>query len=264
MVLKVITISRKKLVQYLLGGVAFAVILSIVAGPLIGGAGKVVQTVAGRNKLVPIYQVELGPEEKKVSISFDACWGAEYTDDILDVLDKYGVKTTFFLVNIWLNDYPEIAKEISNRGHELGLHTVSHPHLNNLSEDEIRKELVENRALIEQLSGQKAYLFRPPFGEYSNKVINVANSEGIVTIQWSIDSLDWVEGKGTNEIVDRVLKDVNPGDIILFHNNGTHTAEAIVPIIEKLQADGYEIVPISQLIHKENYYIDSQGTQKKK
>jgi len=262
--LKVITISRKKLVQFLLGGLAFVFIFSIVSGPLIGGAGKLAQTVTGRNKMVPIYQVGLEKEDKRVSISFDACWGAEYTDDILNVLDKYGIKSTFFLVNIWLNDYPEIAKEISNKGHELGLHTVSHPHLNNLSEEEIKKELVENRALIEQLTGQKAYLFRPPFGEYSNKVLKVAESEGIVTIQWSIDSLDWVESKSKDEIVNRVLKDISSGDIVLFHNNGQHTAAAIVPIIEKLQADGYQIVPISELIYKENYYIDSQGTQRKK
>jgi polysaccharide deacetylase family sporulation protein PdaB len=249
-------------VQFLLGGLAFVFIFSIVSGPLISGASKVVQTVTARNKMVPIYKV--GTEEKKVSISFDACWGAEYTDDILNVLDKYGVKTTFFLVNIWLNDYPEIAKKISNKGHELGMHTVSHPHLNNLSEEQIRTELVDNRALIEQLTGQKAFLFRPPFGEYSNKVLKVAESEGIVTIQWSIDSLDWVESKSKDDIVNRVLKEIGPGDIVLFHNNGQHTAAAIVPIIEKLQADGYQIVPISQLIYKENYYIDSQGTQRKK
>ncbi len=260
--MRVITLSRKKVLQAF-GGILGALILfAFIAGPILTGTGKLVETVAGRAKLVPIYKVETN--EKKVAISFDACWGAEYTDEILDVLDKFNVKTTFFLVNIWLKDYPEVAKEISSRGHELGLHTVSHPHLNNLSEDQIRKELVDNRALIKDLTGQDAFLFRPPFGEYSNKVINVANSEGIVTIQWSIDSLDWVEGKGKDYIVERVLKDIGPGDIVLFHNNGTHTHEAIVPIIEKLQAEGFEIVPISQLIHRENYYIDAQGIQRKK
>ncbi|MGF7185210.1 polysaccharide deacetylase family sporulation protein PdaB [Desulfitispora alkaliphila] len=262
--IKVITISRKRIFQALTGGVALIALFVLAVVPLIGGATNLVATVTGTGtaKLVPIYSV--ATEEKKVAISFDACWGAEYTDDILEAMDKYELKTTFFLVNIWLEEYPELAKEISERGHELGLHTVSHPHLGGLSEGEIREELTDNANLIEDLTGQKPKLFRPPFGEYNNKVIKVADSQGFQTIQWSIDSLDWMEGKTAQHIADRVLDNIGPGDIVLFHNNGEHTVEALTPIIEQLKKDGYEIVPISELIYHEDFYIDSAGIQRKK
>lgn len=205
------------------------------------------------NKLLPIYGVEM--KEKKVAISFDAAWGAEYTEGLLDILDEFNIKTTFFLVGIWVDEYPELVKEIAKRGHEIGNHSSKHPDFRELSKEQIAKELNDTNAKIEKLTGQKPILFRPPFGEVNNQVISVSEEEGFYVIKWSVDSLDWQE-KGVQDIVDRVTTKVHPGAIILFHNNGKYTAEALRPILQKFKSEGYKVVPISELIYKKNYEID--------
>lgn len=174
------------------------------------------------------------------------------------------MKTTFFLTNIWLKEYPEVAKQIRMAGHEIGMHSVSHPHFNQLSEQQIVQELKGNAELIEEITKFKPLLFRPPFGEYNNKVIRVIESMGYIPIQWSIDSLDWMEKMKREDIVKRVTEKLHPGAIVLFHNNGTYTASALEEIIEYTLQQGYQVIPISQLIYKENYYIDHQGGQKLK
>ena len=218
-----------------------------------------VSSVTKTVRLVPIYKVDT--KENAVAISFDASWGAEHTLDILDILDKYQIKATFFLVNIWLEDYPDMACEIVKRGHEIGLHSVSHPHFSQLSDEGIKKELEGNHQLIMEITGYNASLFRPPFGDYNNSVIRIADELGYITIQWSVDSLDWKDLSAA-EIETRVLKKIVAGDIVLFHNNGLHTAEALEPIILALKDKNLDIVPISKLIYKDDYYIDVNGVQR--
>jgi len=211
------------------------------------------------DKLRPIYAV--GTERKEIAISFDACWGAAYTDDILTKLSEHDVKTTFFLVNIWLEDYPDVAKRIAEAGHEIGLHSTSHPHFTSLSEEQIKQELLENHQMISELTGYTPKVFRPPFGDYDNKVINTSRALGYHVIQWDVDSLDWKD-LSAREIYNRVIKQVKPGSIVLFHNNGKHTAEALDPILDTLQAQGYDIIPISKLLLPGDYYVDHQGIQR--
>jgi len=212
-------------------------------------------------RLVPIYKVDT--PEKKLAITLDGMWGAKYTPKLLEIFKNNDVEITFFFGGNWLEDYPDMAKKIVANGHEIGNHTYSHPHLNSLSKSEIEEELTRNQELIENLVGEQPKLFRPPFGEYSNKVIKVANELGFQTIQWSIDSLDWKE-PGTNFIVNRILEKAGPGEIILMHNNGVHTAEALEILIPKLKDKGYEIVKLSELTYDDNYYIESHsGVQKK-
>ncbi|NPV52859.1 MAG: polysaccharide deacetylase family protein [Firmicutes bacterium] len=218
---------------------------------LFGAVRQVISTAVG-GRLVPIYYV--ATDEKKVALSLDAVWGADYTDQILDTFDKHHVKTTFFLAGFWLEKFPDRVREIAKRGHEIGNHTYSHPHLNSLSPAEIRTEVMRTHEMIEAITGRKARLFRPPFGEYSNKVIEVAKECGYETIMWSIDSLDWRD-LSAGEIVDRVMGKMHNGAIVLFHNNGTHTAEALTVIIPELLRQGYKIVPISDLLLKGDYYI---------
>jgi polysaccharide deacetylase family sporulation protein PdaB len=203
--------------------------------------------------LVPIYAVETG--EKKVSISFDAAWGSELTSDILTILDEYDVKTTFFLVKFWIEKYPEETKLIAAKGHEIGNHSATHPHMNTLSREEIYQELLETNRLIERLVGKTPRLFRPPFGEYNNSLITVVEELDMKTIQWSVDSLDW-QDPSPGEIVDRVLELIEPGAIVLFHNNAQNTPSALRPILKHLREEGYQIVPISELIYWDDYYID--------
>lgn len=219
------------------------------------------ETTVAAKKEVPIYFVETN--DKKLSISFDAAWGCERTEKILETLKKYDVKATFFLTNIWLDDYPEMAQKIADAGHEIAMHSVTHPHMSQISAGEVRKELEGNFQRIVEVTGYQPQLFRFPFGEYDNKSIDVVREKGFYPIQWSIDSLDWMESKTTEDLVDRVTLGLHPGAIILCHNNGTFTAEAIDEIIPYAQAQGYTFVPIGELIYKGSYQTDQQGMELK-
>lgn len=224
--------------------------VNLIQTAIVRTARAVIMVMSGR--LVPIYSV--GTDEKKVALSLDAVWGSDYTEGILELLRKYNIKTTFFLGGFWLEKYPELVKKIASEGHEIGNHTYSHPHLNSLSREEIRNELLKTHDMIKTLTGKDAKVFRPPFGEYSNKVIEVAKECGYETIIWSIDSLDW-QDLSAQEMVSRVMGKMHNGAIVLFHNNGTHTLEALNIIIPELSRQGYKIVPVSELIYKDNYYI---------
>lgn len=225
-----------------------------------GEFGDKLLAVFNRDKVLPIYCVDT--EEKKVAISFDAAWGDQYTDGILDILDKYNVKTTFFLVGFWVDKYPDAVKKISERGHEVENHSTTHPHMSKLTEEQIATELNTTGDKIEKITGKKPKLFRPPFGDYNNRLIETGKANGYYTIQWDVDSLDWKE-LGAQPVVDRVTRNVKKGSIVLFHNNAKYVLEYLPLVIERLQKQGYEIVPISQLIIKEEYYIDHTGMQKK-
>lgn len=222
----------------------------------------VVQVVTSKvsGRLVPIYKVET--PEKRISISFDATWGTELTDEILAILDRYGVKTTFFLAGYWVEKHPDYVVKIHEAGHEIGTHSYAHPHMNSLTREQIIADLQKNHALLKELTGLDPTLFRPPFGEYSNKVIEAASSLGYHTIQWSIDSLDWKD-VSADFMVRRVLQNLQPGEIVLFHNAGVNTPRAIEILLPEIQARGYEIVPIGELIYHEDFTIDpNTGTQR--
>lgn len=212
-----------------------------------------------RERELPIYSVEV--DEKKIAISFDAAWGDDFTLGILDILDKYEIKSTFFLVGFWIDKYPEHVKEISKRGHDVGNHSTNHPYMTKLSDDEIVKELNTTGEKIEKLINIKPILFRPPFGDYNDKLIILCKENGYYSIQWDVDSLDWKE-LGVQPVVDRVTRNVAKGSIVLFHNNAKYVLEYLPIVIERLQKEGYEIVPISELIIKEDFFMDNTGRQK--
>lgn len=219
--------------------------------------GSIVDVFATKKEL-PIYSVEI--PEKKIAISFDAAWGDEYTQDILDTLDKYNVKSTFFLVGFWIDKYPEQVKEIHKRGHEIQNHSSSHPNMTETSIQDMEKEINVVGDKIEDLIGIKPTLFRPPFGAYNDQVIQTLRSNGYYTIQWDVDSLDWKE-LGVQPVVDKVTRNVRNGSIVLFHNNAKYIKDYLPLVIQRLQADGYEIVPISDLIYKDNFMMDNTGRQ---
>jgi polysaccharide deacetylase family sporulation protein PdaB len=210
-------------------------------------------------RMIPIYSVET--PQKRVAFSFDAVWGADQTKNLLSILRKHGVKTTFFLGGFWLEKYPEMVKLIAKEDHEIGNHTYTHPHLNSLAPEQIEDELMRTHQLIYSLTGKKARLFRPPFGEYSNKVIESAERCGYTTIIWDVDSLDW-KNLGSDAMIQRVYNGVRPGSIVLFHNAGLNTPQSIDALLGRLQAEGYEIVPISQILIRGKTYNDHSGRQR--
>ena len=210
------------------------------------------------SRSLPIYSVET--DEKKIAISFDCAWGVDHTDTLLDTMAKNDVTCTFFAVQFWVEKYPEYAKKIVESGHELGTHSRTHSYMSKQSEEEIRDELTTSSKAIEKITGQKVTLFRPPYGDYDNEVINTCLDMGIYPIQWDVDSLDWKNLSAT-EIAMRIVNGVKPGSIILCHNNGLHTAEALPLVFSTLKNRGYEFVPIGELIYKDHYTIDHNGRQ---
>ena len=212
----------------------------------------------GSNRKLPIYKVDR--QDNKIAISFDCAYGADYTEKLLDILDEYNVKCTFFCVEFWVNKFPEMVKKINDRGHEIGTHSKTHPKMSGLSEEEIEKELNSSISAIEKITGKKVELFRPPYGDYNDKVISVAERVGVYPIQWSVDSIDWKD-ISAKEIVKRVVSKTESGSIILCHNQGLHTAEALPYVLSNLKEKGYEFLPIGNLIYKQNYKINSFGVQ---
>ncbi len=253
--MKIFLIRRSLFTQLLL--VFILVVISVVYTQWYSPG--ILSVLLNNDRKLPIYSVE--KEEKIIAISFDAAYGDQYTPEILDILDQYNVKTTFFLVGFWLDKYPDMAREIHRRGHEIGNHSSTHPQMSKLTAEEIRKELKNTGDKIKKITGKAPFLFRPPFGDYNNRVIETAREEGYYSIQWDVDSLDWRE-LGVDPVVDRVISRVGNGSIVLFHNNAKYVTQFLPIILDRLQKEGYKIVPVSRLILKDNYYIDHTGRQK--
>ncbi len=215
-------------------------------------------TAAAAQRQLPIYCVER--DQRVCAISFDAAWGADNTQKILDVLDEYGVKTTFFVVSAWAEQYPDTAKAIVAHGHELMNHSTRHDHYNTLSASEIVADVNACNDALEAITGVRPTLMRCPFGEYDDHVIGAIRSAGMEPIQWDVDSLDW-KGISAAEITKRVTGRVAPGSIVLFHNAGEHTPEALPEILRWLKQEGYAVVPVSEILLGGAYTLDHEGRQ---
>ena len=245
-------VKRNRNIFSVLGTVLIVVIVfSLVNAPAIVGVTAV-------KRSLPVYSVQR--EDKTVALSFDAAWGNEDTKTIIDIMEKYGVKTTFFVVGDWVKKYPESVRQLAEAGHEVMNHSLDHAHFSKLGENEIIADIEKCNELIEAQTGVKPTLFRCPYGEYDDHVIEAVRSIGMTPIQWDVDSLDWKEIPA-GEIQNRVLKKIQSGSIVLFHNAAKHTPEALPGIIEALQRDGYTIVPVSQILLSGNYAIDHTGKQ---
>ena len=228
---------------------AVALIFWAVNSPALVGA-------AASTRELPIYNVQR--DNKAVSLTFDAAWGNEDTQELIDILNSYGVKATFFLVGEWVDKYPESVKQLYDAGMEIANHSDSHPHMSKLSDKEIMNEVTLCNEKIEAITGEAVKLFRCPYGEYDDNVISTINNMGIDVIQWNVDSLDWKD-LSAEDIYVRVTSNVVPGSIVLFHNAALHTPEALADIIEYLLSEGYEIVPVSELLLTGEYEIDHAG-----
>ena len=215
-------------------------------------------TVGSRE--LPIYCVQT--DKPQIAISFDAAWGNEDTDAILHILAKHEVKATFFMTGGWVESYPDDVKAIQAAGHDLGNHSENHKNMSQLSDDEKTTELMTVHNKVKELTGYDMFLFRPPYGDYDNAVVLNAKENGYYTIQWDVDSLDWKD-YGVDAIIDTVCnhKHLGNGSIILCHNGAKYTAEALDTLITNLKNQGYEFVPISELILKDNYHMDHEGRQ---
>lgn len=248
-----IVVKKKDVFKALAIAITATLLIAIAA---IGGIAPVY--LANAKRLVPVYSVET--EEKVVALTFDAAWGADKTRGIIELLEKYDADGTFFLVGFWIDKYPEETKLIAEKGLEIGNHSNNHLHMSKLQNDEIKKEIESVNVRLQELTGKTPKYFRPPFGEYDNKLLENVAALDMVGVQWSVDSLDW-KGLSGEEIAKRVLSRVHNGAIILFHNNSDHVLDALPIILPKLKADGYKCVSVDELVMTENYIIDNQGVQ---
>lgn len=219
-------------------------------------------TVISTERELPIYSVETS--EKLVAITFDCAWGAADIPQIIDILKTENVKASFFLVGEWAEKYPDATKLIAKEGHDMGNHSQNHFNMTNLNDAKLSSEIIKCNETIKRLTGVTPELFRPPYGAYDNKTILTTRKMGMYSIQWSADSLDWDKSISKNNIINRVMKKISPGGIILFHNDTKYTVDLLEDIIKIIKKEGYTIVPVSKLIIRNNYFIDFDGKQKKK
>ena len=241
---------------FLLGILAFAQACRLLAPQSVSVSGS----SAANGRQIPIYCVQT--DQKKVALTFDAAWGNEDTQKILDILKEKNVHATFFMTGGWVKNYPEDVKAILAAGHDLGNHSENHKNMSQLSSDEQKQELLSVHERVRQLTGYEMFLFRPPYGDYDDSVVLTARECGYYPIQWDVDSLDWKD-YGTDAILDRVLNHshLGNGSIILCHNGAKYTAQALERLITGLQEKGYRIVPVSELILREDYHMDAEGRQ---
>lgn len=249
-------VVKSKSIKIAIVMVLVAVLLSL----SINGATSAQVYFGYSTRRVPIYSVET--EQKQVAISFDAAWGADKTQGILDILKEFNVGATFFLVGFWVDDYPEMTKAIADAGYEIGTHSNTHPDMAKLSKETIKNELATSISKIESVTNQEVSLFRAPFGSYNNDLIDTADRLNLKTIQWDVDSLDW-KGLSASEITNRVVSRVKNGSIILMHNNSDNILDALRLTLNRLKVAGYEVTSISDLVYQDDYTIDRNGVQHK-
>ena len=162
---------------------AFAVLRGVLT--VTGANVTVSNSVNGRQ--LPIYCVDTA--EKKIALTFDAAWGNEDTAQILEILKKHDVRVTFFMTGGWVESYPDDVKAILAAGHDLGNHSENHKNMSQLSDAEKKEELMKVHEKVRTLTGYEMFLFRPPYGDYDNAVVNVAKENGYYTIQWDVETL---------------------------------------------------------------------------
>lgn len=249
--------DKQKIYAYL---IVFVTVLSLffTAGAI--QTEDTVETSTKQGKLLPIYRVKTN--EKKVALTMNCAWNADDIDNILDTLENNQTKITFFMVGDWIEKFPEAVKKIYQAGHEIASHSDTHPHVNNLSYEKNIEEIEKSNDKIEKITGKRTKIYRAPYGEYNNTVIQAAQDKGYNTIQWSLDTLDYT-GLTGDEMWKRLDNKIKSGDIILMHNGTKHTADSLDMLLKNIKAKGLDVVKISDLIYQENAMIDVNGEQSK-
>jgi len=196
---------------------------------------------------------EAKTNKKMVAITFDDGPHLQHTDEILDVLNKYKAKSTFFVMGAHAQKYPDIIKRQSDEGHEVANHTYNHCYG---KFDNLDQEIKRTTDIIGQLTGNRSALFRPVGGLYNDFLINTSRNNKHLVVMWSWhqDTYDWKK-PGVNKIVNKVTSGITPGDIILMHDGGgdrSQTVKALDEILKRLSKDGYEFVTVSELLYRSN------------
>jgi len=250
-----IILNKEKMIAYAVS-VLTVIMLFGIANLTVGR--ETVETATSITAKLPIYNVQT--EEKKVAFTMNCAWTADDIDDILETLKSNEVKITFFMVGDWIDKNPEAVKKIHEAGHEIGNHSNTHPHVTKLTYEQNLQEIEKCSQKIEQLTGKKPTLYRAPYGEYNEDTVNASFQNGYYAIQWNKDTLDYQALTG-EQMWKRIGENLQNGDIILSHNGTAHTSDSLDMLIKNIKEKGFEIVKVSDLIYKENYEINNNGTQ---
>ena len=214
------------------------------------------------NRQKGVFRVDT--KEKKIAISFDCGFDNKYTQYILDTLDEYNIKCTFFVTGVFVSGFPDMLQEIHKRGHEIGNHTANHKSLPKLTEEQVYDAVKSVNDRVYKKVGVTPRVMRPPYGSGNFNVHNITRMAGCEVIYWSHDSHDWMPECPAKEIILRATTKLQNGSIVLFHNSAPKTKQTLRPILEKYKKLGYEIVPVSELIYHNYFTIDKMGVQKLK
>lgn len=252
--------ERRKITMFIKAGIFILTVTLMISIGIKYVPDAVTVSTNNSGKELPIYCVNRN--DNKIALSFDAAWGNEDTAKLLEILKKHNVHVTFFMTGGWIEKYPDDVKAIAAAGHDLGNHSENHKQMSQLTKEECIEEIMKPHEKVKKLTGKDMILFRPPYGDYNNTLIRATKECSYHAIQWDVDSLDWKD-YGVDSIIKTVLnhKHLGNGSIILCHNGAKFTKDALEALITGLQEKGYEIVPISQLIYTDNYYMDHEGRQ---
>lgn len=238
--------------------ISMCLILAIISIKLNSSDTATIADMSG----IPIYSVQR--DDKAIALTFDINWAEkDNIYSILDTLEKYNVKGTFFIIGKWIEYSEENTQKllaISERGHEIGNHSYSHCDFVNLDKSSIEDELRKTDKVIEKYTKEKPTIFRFPSGSYNEGAVRAVKELGYIPIQWDVDSVDWKE-IGAEVEYKRVRENVKAGSIVLFHNNARYTPENLDKLIKVLKEEGYSFITVSDIIYKNNSYIDSSGRQ---
>lgn len=199
---------------------------------------------------------DLDPEKPMIALTFDDGPHYQQTPRLLEILEKYDVKSTFFILGdrvTWGESNETALKAVYDAGHEVGSHTYTHAHLKTLSAEEITEEVTKTRDVIYSVIGEYPVFVRPPYGQYDEKVQKNAYAP---LVNWHIDSEDW-KSKDTDTIVEHVLAEARDGMIVLMHDIHWFTVDAVERIIPELQARGYQIVTVRELLYHHDVEIEN-------
>jgi probable sporulation protein (polysaccharide deacetylase family) len=218
--------------------------MAIMIMMLLAGKMNVGEITGLSAKLTPIYQGST--KEQKVAFACNVFWGEEYLPAMFDIFEAENIHITFFLGGSWVNKHAELVKEMAAKGHELGNHSLTHPHPNALTKQDNKEQITKTEAAIYNLTGTTTRLYAPPYGEFNQTVLQAADELGYQTIMWTVDTIDW-QRPAPEVIIARVLKKVRNDAIILMHPTAP-TAEALPALIKELKQSGFAIVPVSAII----------------
>lgn len=186
-------------------------------------------------------------ESNKIAFACNVDWGSEVLPDMFEIFNKNNIKITFFVTGNWAEKNPQLLREMYIRGHEIGNHGYAHKLCSKIETDIIREEIIKTENVVKDLTGIKTSLFAPPSGDYDNRTVTVCEELGYKLILWSTDTIDWKPDSTSDKIIKRVIEKPLSGTIVLMHPK-EETVKALPNIIQFIQKQGVEIVPVGKLI----------------